>query len=367
MNKRKLLILGAAGIAIAILTFAVIDRNDDPVTKLSAVTTNPLAGFDNPGPGATTDGAPSGEEFLSPNATPSPYDARIMSNDAAEADPFTNSSGGTGGSTSAGGVGGTAATGGSLPAVQVLDRKIVRNATLDVEVDDVPATVRSVESSAIAAGGFVSSSNVYVETPPDPEPAAEGQPQPTPAPDRQRANVQVRVPSESYTAVMSDLRALGDVQSESSTTSEVTEQYTDLEARLRNLQATEQQYLDLLGKAEAIPDIITVQDRLNSVRLEIEQVQGQLKLLDDLTDLATIDVNIALPPVVVEIQPVETEPGWAQEAWDNAWEKSQQVLEAMGTVAITAGVVLVWILVPAILLGMAWRVVTAIGRRGSTA
>ncbi|MEO7667072.1 MAG: DUF4349 domain-containing protein, partial [Dehalococcoidia bacterium] len=254
---------------------------------------------------------------------------------------------------------------GDLPQAQVLERKIVRNATMDTTVEDVPSAVRSVESRALAAGGFVSASNVFLEAPPDPAPVLEGEPVPTPAPERQRANVQIRVPAESYTAVMSDLRALGDVKLESSTTSEVTEQYTDLEARLRNLQASEQQYLDLLGRAAEIPDIITVQDRLNAVRLEVEQVQGQLQLLDDLTDLATIDINISLPPLVVEIEPVEAEPGWAEEAWDNAWEKSQQVLEAAGVVAITAGIVLVWILVPAILLGIGWRVATAIGRRGS--
>lgn len=357
-KRKKLLVLGAAGVVIAALTFALINGNDDTVSDQRAAASDPLAGFDNPGPGATADLS---ARIPSPDTAPFPYGEGSGVDDAAE------SGGVRGTGSTGGGLGGTAATGSSLPAVQVLNRKIVRNATLDVEVEDVPATVRDVESLAIAAGGFVSSSNVYVETPPPPERVAEGEPQPTPVPERQRANVQVRVPSESYTAVMSDLRALGDVQSESSTTSEVTEQYTDLEARLRNLQAAEQQYLDLLGKAEAIPDIITVQDRLNSVRLEIEQVQGQLKLLDDLTDLATIDVDIVLPPVVVEIQPVPTEPGWAQEAWDNAWEKSQQILEAMGTVAITTGVVLVWILVPAILLGMGWRVVTAIGRRGSTA
>lgn len=358
MRTQRWLILGAVGIAAAILAFVVLGGDGGGLgggdfAKNEDV--NLLAGYDNPGEGGSTVEAQSGN---TPAGTPVP---QPLDSEEYRADDAAGAGEVPAGANATTGVG----IGGDLPQARVLDRKIVRNATMDTTVEDVPAAVRSVESRALAAGGFVSASNVFIEAPPEPLPVAEGEPVPTPAPERQRANVQIRVPAESYTAVMSDLRALGDVKLESSTTSEVTEQYTDLEARLRNLQASEQQYLDLLGRATEIPDIITVQDRLNAVRLEVEQVQGQLQLLDDLTDLATIDINISLPPLVVEIEPVEAEAGWAEEAWDNAWEKSQQVLEAAGVVAITAGIVLVWILVPAIFLGIGWRVATAIGRRGS--
>jgi hypothetical protein len=355
MRKQRLVILGVTGIIAATMAFVVLGGDDGRLGQSDDFKLlndgGLLAGYDNPDEGGSTVEAQSGN---TPAGTPIP---QPLDSEEYRADD-------------AAGVGGAVPVGtgavGELPQAQVLERKIVRNATMDTTVEDVPAAVRSVETRALAAGGFVSASNVFIEAPPEPLPVAEGEPVPTPAPERQRANVQIRVPAESYTAVMSDLRALGDVKLESSTTSEVTEQYTDLEARLRNLQASEQQYLDLLGRAAEIPDIITVQDRLNAVRLEVEQVQGQLQLLDDLTDLATIDINISLPPLVVEIEPVEAEAGWAQEAWENAWEKSQQILEIAGAVAITAGIVLIWILVPAILLGLGWRVATAIGRRGAS-
>lgn len=365
MRTQRWLILGAVGIAAATLALVVLNGTGGGLGTGDSSKNEDvdlLAGYDNPGEGGSTVEVQSGDTgSASPAGTPIP---QPLDSEEYRAD---DAAGGVG--TGEGVVGANAPAGvgaaGDLPQAQVLERKIVRNATMDTTVEDVPAAVRSVETRALAAGGFVSASNVFIEAPPEPLPVAEGEPMPTPAPDRQRANVQIRVPAESYPAVMSDLRALGDVKLESSTTSEVTEQYTDLEARLRNLQASEQQYLDLLGRAAEIPDIITVQDRLNAVRLEVEQVQGQLQLLDDLTDLATIDINISLPPLVAAIEPVEAEAGWAEEAWDNAWEKSQQVLEAAGVVAITAGIVLVWILVPAILLGIGWRIATAIGRRGS--
>ncbi len=229
------------------------------------------------------------------------------------------------------------------------DRKIIRTATLELEVEDIGAAVQEVESVAAAAGGFVSRSSVFIEEPFELEAEDDSAPRRT-----QTATVTIRVPAEVYRSVMSQLRGIAEeVTSEISEASEVTEEYTDLQARLRNLEATEASYLELLTKAEEIPDILTVQDRINSVRLEIEQVQGRINLLDSLTDLATITVQLRLPVPLAE-EP-DSGQGWAAEAWDAAWEGSQEVLEAMGTAAIVGGVVLVWIAIPGLAVLVVWR------------
>jgi len=164
------------------------------------------------------------------------------------------------------------------------------------------------------------------------------------------------VPSESFSTTMTALRGLAtEITSETNSSQDVTEEYTDLNARLRNLEAGEQRYLDLLGRAASIPDILTVQDRLSAVRLEIEQVQGRLQLLDDLTDLATITVQLDLPPLPAEEATTAEDRGWAEEAWEDAWETSQDALETIGVAGITAGVILVWVLIPAAGLLLAWR------------
>lgn len=248
--------------------------------------------------------------------------------------------------------GGSPAGGGPQPlsSTDLIDRKIIRNATVEITVDDVLAAVKRVEDAAQTAGGFVSSSTVNVQDLPRPEGSAHDEP----PPKRQTATVTVRVPAASFSSVMNQIRGIAkEVTGESSNASEVTEEYTDLQARLRNLQSIEQQYLQLLGRAEAISDILTVQDRLNSVRAEIEQVQGRINLLDSLTDMATITVNISPPPLP---EKAGTQPGWARQAWDDAWETSSEILRQIGVVAITAGVVLMWLGVPAlILLGLGWR------------
>ena len=243
----------------------------------------------------------------------------------------------------------TGGEGGGLSLPQLVDRKIIRTATLELEVEVVGAAVQEVESIAVAAGGFVSRSSVFIEEPPELGEEDDVAPRRT-----QTATVTIRVPAEVYASVMSQLRGIAEeVKSEISEASEVTEEYTDLQARLRNLEATEAGYLELLTKAEEIPDILTVQDRINSVRLEIEQVQGRINLLDSLTDLATITVQLTLPLVPVE-EP-DGGQGWAAEAWDTAWEGSQDAVVALGTVAIVGGVVLAWLAIPALVALAAWR------------
>jgi len=239
------------------------------------------------------------------------------------------------------------ATGGGLPLPSQLDRKIVRTANLELEVEDVSAAVREVEGAAVAAGGFVSESNVFID---QPEPDDGGSVE---APRRtQTATVTIRVPAGEYGGVMEQLRGIAkQIRSERSEASEVTEEYTDLEARLRNLEATEASYLELLTGAGEIPDILLVQDRLSQVRLEIEQVQGRINLLDNLTDLATITIQLSLPAAAVG----GGGKNWAQKAWDVAWEGSQETAKALGSIAIVGGVALLWLAIPALVGFAAWR------------
>jgi hypothetical protein len=246
-----------------------------------------------------------------------------------------------------GGDAGAPATSGGegLPLPQLADRKIIRTATLELEVEDVSAAVREVEDAAVAAGGFVSESNIFVDQPDD-----DGSVE---SPRRtQTATVTVRVPAGEYVGVMEQLRGIAkQVRSERSEASEVTEEYTDLEARLRNLETTEASYLELLKAAGEIPDILLVQDRLSQVRLEIEQVQGRINLLDNLTDLATITIQLSLPAAAAG----DGGKNWAQKAWDVAWEGSQETAKALGSIAIVGGIALLWLAIPALVGFAAWR------------
>ena len=238
---------------------------------------------------------------------------------------------------------------GSLEQPRVQDRKIVRNATLELQVENVVEAVQQIDDVAAAAGGFVSASNVFVDSDENGGNSVQR---------TQTASVTIRVPADAYSSVMGQLRGIAkETVSETSDASEVTEEYTDLQARQRNLAATEARYLDLLNRAATIDEILTVQDRLNQVRLEIEQVTGRINVLDSLTDFATITARLSIPPAIAQRGDSQN---WAEEAWQASWETSQDAMVALGTVAIVSGVLLAWMAVPALVLFVVWRL---FGRR----
>ena len=231
----------------------------------------------------------------------------------------------------------------ALPEPKVQDRKIVRNANLDLRVENIVAAVQQIDDVASGAGGFVSASNVLVNSGNDGGDNVRR---------TQTATVTIRVPADGYSTVMSRLRGIAkETVSETSNVSEVTEEFTDLQARLRNLQATEQRYLELLNKAASIDEILTVQDRLNGVRLEIEQATGRTNVLNNLTDFASITVQLSLPPAIVQAD----SKNWAQKAWQASWKTSKDAMVVLGTVTIVGAVFLAWLAVPAIILLVLWK------------
>ncbi len=215
------------------------------------------------------------------------------------------------------------ASGASLAAL--LDRKIIRTATINIETDAVSRNFEDVSNIAAGAGGFVASSS-FGDV----------------GDDKQRASVTIRVPGERYEDTLRQLRQLGEVQSEQVSTNEVTAEFTDLESRLRNLQATEQQYIGFLARAVDLNDVLLVQDRLNMTRAEIEQVQGRIGLLANQTDLATITVHLD-PPIVGASEP-KSGAGNPLEVAQEAFEASLVVLIGIATVALAVAAFSWWLL-----------------------
>lgn len=239
-----------------------------------------------------------------------------------ESQPVSASQGGDGE-----GVPEPAAPGGSA----AFDRKIIDSATIEVEVEDVIRSFSTVSRIASTAGGFVSESNVYSEE------------------DERFATIGIRVPASEYGGVLESLRGLGEVVSEGSNANDVTEEYTDLGSRLANLQAVEARYVELLGQANNINDILVVQDRLNVTRAEIDQIQGRINVLDDLTELATIDVFLA-PPAVATLE-VKEDKGWQPlEPASAALENSLVAIQFVAATGLAAAIYAVW-LVPLAVLG----------------
>jgi hypothetical protein len=206
------------------------------------------------------------------------------------------------------------------------DRKIVQNTSLDLRVADVSKSYADVERIAITAGGFVLSSSVSANQ------------------DRPQATITIRVPTAQYQQVVDSLRALAiKVENQTSNAEDVTQQYTDYQARLRSAQALEATYIGLLDRAETIDDILKIQGYLTPVRTEIEQIQGQINAWDTLSSLATITVNLHTAPAT-PVPSSSTHPD-PLKAGSAGWEASLLFLGAVGA-GLFATATFVWWLAP---------------------
>jgi Domain of unknown function (DUF4349) len=129
----------------------------------------------------------------------------------------------------------------------------------------------------------------------------------------------IRVPASAFDRAMNDLRGLGSVEGQSISGQDVTSQFVDLDARLRTWQAQEAVLLRLMRRATSIETTLRVQNQLQDVQFRIEQIKGQLRLLENQTSLATIDVSLREVGAVVGVrQAAARERPSLGKAWDRA-------------------------------------------------
>jgi hypothetical protein len=269
--------------------------------------------------------------------------------------PFRRASGEAGATGSAGGAAGTrtgyfsvdesadhvlvvpgiAPLPGDLPSTALPGEisRVIRTAQIGLVIPPDAFDDRFAEAVDVASanGGFVASST-----------------------SRERSgSVTMRVPSARFADTLRALRDLGDVQVQSVRGRDVTASYVDLRARLRIAKARREVLLGLMAEARSIEQTIRVQNALDDTQLRIEEVQGELRLLDDRTSLATIALSLREEGVEPQAH-VETP------SIPNAFERA-----AAGFVGVIAGVVIgLGYVIPVTLLVLgAWFVVRVVQRR----
>lgn len=173
--------------------------------------------------------------------------------------------------------------------------RVIKTADLRLEIEDgdLGRTLKEGRDIAEGAGGFVVSTSVD-------------------GADRRYGEFTIRVPVESFEETLSALEDLGTIAGEDVRGEDVSEEFVDLEARLRNATAQEEVLFRLYDRSTSIADTIRVQRELEDVQLEIERLRGRLRFLDDRTGLSTISV------AVTESGAVVAEAGPFEKAWDTA-------------------------------------------------
>ncbi|HMO57800.1 MAG TPA: DUF4349 domain-containing protein [Roseiflexaceae bacterium] len=224
-----------------------------------------------------------------------------------------------------------------------IERLIIKNASLSIEVQSVRDAEAAIRDRVAQLGGYV----VTVET--------------SGTDTFQRTSVTFRVPANQFDAALEGVQGLATrVLGRSISGQDVTEEFVDLQSRLRNLEATRDRLLDLLEQANRVEDALNVNNALTDVQGQIEQIKGRMQYLQQSAALSTINVYL---------QPIPTTPIVEEGLWrplEVARGALRGLLEFAQELINLAIVLLIWIPVwgPIILfLRWIWRRLTGGGKR----
>ncbi len=222
------------------------------------------------------------------------------------------------------------------PVGDDIEQRVIKNGSLSLIVESIPETLTSISATAEQHKGFTQNAN---------------------AGERQDGvkygSAIIRVPTENFNAAMADLKALAiHVREESVSADDVTEQYTDLQARLSAAKEEERAYLRLLDRAGSVADLLQVQRELSNVRARIESLQGQIQYLENQTDYSTISVSLE-EEVVIQLPTKPFRPG-------STFMRAVQMLVALAQWAVNA---VIWLVVIGVGVGVPVGIVYVIVRK----
>lgn len=157
-----------------------------------------------------------------------------------------------------------------------VEQRIIKTGTMRVVVDKIASSVETLTDYAGSVGGFIESSSIVENRS-----------------GKRTGHVVLRVPVDRFEETIAKVRDIADLVREETTEGrDVTEQYTDLEAQLRNARAQEEAYLAILKRAFSVKDILSVQRELGTIRSQIERLEGRLKYLENRTAFSTLRVSL---------------------------------------------------------------------------
>ncbi|KKU52751.1 MAG: hypothetical protein A3G60_00635 [Candidatus Ryanbacteria bacterium RIFCSPLOWO2_12_FULL_47_9c] len=236
---------------------------------------------------------------------------------------------------------------GGVPAGKLAERKVLRNGSLSLLVKKAEEASKAIQDIADRLSGFVQSAQVYE--------VSSGV---------QSGSVTIRVPSDYFDEAIGEIKKLAvKVERESATAQDVTEQFVDLEARLKNLRAEETQYLEIMKRASTVQDTLTVSQRLYDVRGRIEQIEGQLKYLTEQIDMSVITVSLT-EEADVEVFGIQWRPLYAvKRAFRNMISGLATSVDFIVSIIFFLPVILLWALLIVLAGALLWRLIRWVQRK----
>ncbi len=167
------------------------------------------------------------------------------------------------------------------------EQKVIKTAYMEIEVlkGSFDSNFFHIIQIAQKNGGYVSDTQSYSD--------ASG--------NMREGYITIRVPSERFDAAIDELKDIGTIKSTQVSGVDVTQEFVDLESRLKNFEEQEKVLLDLMEQSKTVTDSIEVQRELSYVQGEIEVIKGRMRYLESMVSFSTIDVRLFEP------EPIETQ------------------------------------------------------------
>ena len=163
------------------------------------------------------------------------------------------------------------------PAAAVANRKLIRNANIELEIVSFDDAVQKITALANEERGYVATTNSQKQ-----------------ANGKLRGQVIVKVLPENLDRFLQKVRALGELKNQTLGTEDVTKAYFDTDARLKNARVMEERLIEMLKtKTGKVSDLLQVEKELGRVREDIEKMQGELKYWDSQVQFATVTISLA--------------------------------------------------------------------------
>ena len=170
---------------------------------------------------------------------------------------------------------------------EAADRKIIRNADITMEVESTTDAQHQVTTIAESHGGFVVTSEAKQRENIDPS--------------KRTVDIKLvaRIPADRFGVALDQIKKLaGNLPEANVNGQDVTEDFIDLEARIKTQKALELQFLEIMKQADSVEEALQVQRQIADVRTDIEKLEGRKRFLENRSSLSTITVNIRAPKVI---------------------------------------------------------------------
>lgn len=234
---------------------------------------------------------------------------------------------------------GTSAT----PIPPALDRKIVYNALVDMNVENLSSSEKGLTALVQQSKGYISETDVSGNTG-----------------ARRRGSWKVRVPVEQFGNFMAAVVKLGELEKTHQDSEEVTAEFYDIEARIKNKQQEESRLKKILEEATGkLKEILDVEKEISRVRGEIEQMQGRLRVLTSLTSMSTITVTMT---EVENFKPIER-PTFGQMIARTFAQSTERLTNYLGGLVLAVVDFIPWLTLWVPFLAAIWVVARVVRRR----